>query len=133
MDLTRSYRSGIISEFFFQAVRNCDDLHTAGVFTWLKQTPLGWARDEERLLYTRQYELEERRLTVCLATLAEANFHFAFEMRLIINYKVAIAAHDLASLSLRTPEVAAQFRCAMEIRLRTCLAERRNLAADERR
>ena len=95
----------------------------------------------ERVLewYTRQYELEERRLTVCLAALAEAKVAIAALLadRLSIEREVLsrqwIAAHDLASLSLRTPEVAAQFRCAMEIRLRTCLAERRNLAAAERR
>jgi flagellar biosynthesis chaperone FliJ len=62
----------------------------------------------ERVLewYTRQYELEERRLTVCLAALAEAKVAIAALLadRLSIEREVLsrqwIAAHDLASLSL---------------------------------
>jgi flagellar export protein FliJ len=56
--------------------------------------------------YTRQYELEERKLTVCLAALAEAKASIASLLaeRLTIESDLlslsAIPAHDLAALSL---------------------------------
>jgi hypothetical protein len=82
------------------------------------------------------------KLAIHLAAAPVAAFLFAAPGSLADSHHVSeneLMAWDVARPPvsarprLRTPEVAPQFRCAMEIKLRTRLAERRNLAADERR
>src|SRR5580692_10903384 len=92
--------------------------------------------------YTRQYELEERRLTVCLTALAEAKVAIAALLaeRVAIEHdtlsRARIAAHELAALSLyrigakkRELELnAVRDRCAADVD-----AQRIKLQAAERK
>jgi hypothetical protein len=92
--------------------------------------------------YTRQYELEERRLTVCLTALAEAKVAIAALLaeRVAIEQDILsrtrIAAHELAALSLyrigakkRELELnAVRDRCAADVeaqRIKLRVAERK--------